>query len=83
MNAFLIFDISNILLNINNIGQPASIQNLRSQFPLKLAVESNLKRKVFWSDIQISSTDTATASASATGNGKGNGNKKQHSDGQV
>jgi hypothetical protein len=67
------------------IGQQASIQNLRSQFPLKLSVETSLKRKVFWSDIQISSSDntTSTATSSADGAGKGKGNKKLQTDGQV
>ena len=69
------------------VGQQASIQNLRSQFPLKLSVETSLKGKVFWSDIQISSsegaTSTATATSSADGTGKGKGSKKLHADGQV
>lgn len=54
-------------------GKSASLQNLRSNFPLKVFVEGAEKKKIFWSDIEVSSGDLSS----------GNNSKKQRIDGEV
>lgn len=41
-------------------GKTECLRNLRSQFPLKMFVEGTAKKRLFWSDIQVTSGDSNT-----------------------
>jgi hypothetical protein len=64
---------SNAQFSSLSAGKTESLQNLRSSFPLKMCVEGVEKKKLFWSDIEVSSGDASAAT----------NNKKQKTGGEV
>lgn len=64
---------SNAQFSPISAGKTESLQNLRSSFPLKMCVEGVEKKKLFWSDIEVSSGDGSAATNS----------KKQKTGGEV